>query len=163
MTLKNVLYVLLLGLAFISVGCAGYGKLSLRFGPDEKITVQSLVENWQDYNLLGAGQDVKHPSAVIFDPKGDDKALTGDRWFEIGEKETLEAIVDYISRELQTSPYYPRLWKILGPNGDLYGYMYTAWTHATLKSVDEKTMFVYDLPLPPSLAADGGGGIRRMP
>lgn len=159
---KNTVYALLLGLALI-LGCAGYGKLSLQFGPDEKVSLQTLVKNWQDYDLLYAGQDLKHPSAVMFDPKDDNRTLTGDRWFKIGDKETLDAIVDYISRELPMGPYYPRLWKIIGPNGDLYGYMFTAWIHATMKSLDESTMFVYDLPLPPSLAIDGGAGFRRLP
>lgn len=42
----------------------------------------------------------------------------------------------------------PRLWRILGPDDQFYGYLFFAWGHAVIKAVDDKTMYVYDLESP---------------
>ncbi|MGD2126263.1 MAG: hypothetical protein PVG99_09300 [Desulfobacteraceae bacterium] len=149
-------------LAFIISGCASYGKLRLESGPEKKMTTETLNKNWRDYTIYYAGLNEKHPSAVMFDRKDDDRAVVGDRWFKVENKEDLVDLIDYIQRETPIGKYYPRLWKVLGPDDHLYGYMVSAWNHAVMKVVDDKTMYVHDLPLPPNLAADGDR-IRREP
>jgi len=46
---------------------------------------------------------------------------------------------------------------VYGPDGHLYGYMFTSWDHAVMRMVDEKTLFVNDIPMPPYLAIDKKG------
>jgi hypothetical protein len=65
-----------------------------------------------------------------------------------------------IEAQVLIQPYYPRLWKILGPDEYLYGYMFTAWDHAVMPIGDDKTMRAMDLPMPPFLAV--GGPTPRM-
>jgi hypothetical protein len=87
--------------------------------------------------------------------------LTSGRWFKVDSKEMLDDLIDSIQRQLPIGIYYPRLWKVFGSDGHLYGYMFTSWDNAVMKSVDEKTLFVYDLPMPPYLAVgDKGIGFR---
>jgi len=45
---------------------------------------------------------------------------------------------------------------MLGPDDHLYGYMFTAWDHATMIIGDDNTMRVLDIPMPPFLAVSGG-------
>ena len=42
-----------------------------------------------------------------------------------------------------------------------YGYVFALWDHVVEKIVDDRTLVVYDLPLPPYLAIDGGDGPRE--
>jgi hypothetical protein len=164
MNKKKMLFGLIVGLALLGLltACAPYGKLRLPTGPGDRMTLAQLEENWQNYNVLYAGQHRKLPSAVLFDRTDDNITLTGDRWFPVEDRETLKDLIDWIKREQPIGVYYPRVWEMRGPDGSFYGYMYTAWTNAVMKVVDENTVFVYDLPFPPSLAVDGDGH-RRTP
>ena len=145
----------------LGMGCAGtqYGKLILQQKSDA-VTIQTLQKNWQDYNVYYAGLDAGNPSAVMFDRKDDDRVIMTERWFKMKNKELLDDVIDSIQRQLSFAGYYPRLWNIYGPDGHLYGYMFTAWDHATMKSAGEKTLFVYDLPMPPYLAIGPGNDFR---
>ena len=140
-------------------GCqliTNYGKLRLQYGPDEKMTIQRLEERWQDYDVYYAGVHVQLPSAVIFDPKDDDrKLITHERWVHIEDREELAEVLLWLWGDETSPEFSPQLWKILGPDDQLYGYMYTPWDHANIKMVDEKTLWVDDIPLPPiSTGAD---------
>jgi len=142
----------------LASGCAlrGYGKLQA-VGKTEAFTVQNLKERWHDYEVHYAGVHAAHPSAVMFDRKDDDRIIVADRWFKVQNKELLDELVYHIQGQLPYVGYYPRLWRIYGPDGHLYGYMFTSWDHAVMRMVDEKTLFVNDIPMPPYLAIDKKG------
>lgn len=144
-------------------GCAlnQYGMMRVADRTDS-VTVQALQKNWQDYELHYAGYP-GNPSAVLFDRKDDDRGFTSGRWFKVTSKEMLDDLIDSIQRQVPIGIYSPRLWKVFGPDGHLFGYMFTSWDHAVMKSVDEKTLFVNDLPMPPYLAVGGNGVGMRTP
>jgi len=81
----------------------------------------------------------------MFDPKNDDKILTGDKWIKIEDKETLSELIGWIRTYIQ---FDPRLWRILGPDDQFYGYLFFAWGHVVIKVVDDRTMYMYDLESP---------------
>jgi len=153
---KIVVFVFLLSLWFGVAGCGSYGKLRLQSGPGETMTIQQLEENWQKYNILCTGVEPNVPSAIIFDRKDDDREMIGERWWELKDYKTLSETIGWIEAQVPAGPYYPRLWKILGPDDHLYGYMFTAWDHAVMTVGDDKTMRVLDLPVSPFLAVSGG-------
>jgi hypothetical protein len=154
--------ILLVGLLMSGCAFSPYGRLVL---PDrtDALTLETLVRHWEDYEIHYAGVHAGHPSAVLFDRKDDDRGFMTERWFKVKDKEMLDDLVDSIQRQLPLAGYSPRLWRIIGPDGRLYGYLFTSWDHAVMKSVDENTLFVNDLPMPPYLAIDGNGSDFRTP
>ena len=137
------------------VGCSGYAKLRLQSGPNETMTIENLKESWQSYHILYAGLEPSVPSAILFDRRDDDRKIIGERWWEMKDAKTLSDTIEWIQHQTIIGPYYPRLWKILGPDDHLYGYMFTAWDHAVMRQMDDKTLSVLDLPISPNMSNDG--------
>ncbi|MCJ7595944.1 MAG: hypothetical protein MUO52_14350 [Desulfobacterales bacterium] len=131
--------------AFLLSGCGGYGKLRALAGQEKALTVEVLEKNWRDYTVYWTGLSVGEPSGIMFDPKDDDKTLVHDKWTKVEDDETLAELISWIK---MNRDYYPWLWRILGPDDQFYGYMYTGWRQAVTKAVDAKTLWVYDLPVP---------------
>ena len=153
---KSAVLVLMISLFFVVAGCGSYGKLRLQSGPSETMTTQQLNTNWKQYNILGTGVEPNVPSAIIFDRKDDDRTIIGDRWWVLQDSQAVSDMIGRIESQTIVGQYYPRLWKMLGPDDYLYGYMLTAWHHATMIIGDDKTMRALDLPMPPFLAVSGG-------
>jgi hypothetical protein len=152
---KGVVLVSLISFLVMVAGCASYGKLRLQSGPGENMTIQQLKENWTGYHILATGVEPNVPSAIIFDRKDDGREIIGERWWELKDYKWVSDTIDRIETQDSNGGYYPRLWKILGPDGHLYGYMFTAWNHAVMPVRDDRTMAVMDLPMPPFFAVDG--------
>ena len=157
-------YLSAIGMAavFFIAGCSwlmSYGRLTPAYGPFEKVTIQELQKSWRDYTVyyaaLHAGVSTDHPSAVMFDPKNDDKTLTVSRWAKVEDEKSLVEMIDTIQNTYTSSGYYPRLWRLVGPDNELYGYVFTSWDHVQARVVEPGTMLVYDVPVPPYLAQDG--------
>jgi len=157
---KNVVIVSLISLFVMVAGCASYGKLRLQTGPGENMTIQQLKENWGEYHILATGVEANVPSAIIFDRKDDGREIIGERWWELKDYQWVSETIDRIEAQVSTAGYYPRLWKMLGPDGHLYGYMFTAWDNAVMPVNNDKTMAVLDLPMPPFLAVNGASQVR---
>jgi len=139
-----------LGLIFFIWSCTGhlgYGKLRVQRGHDGSVTTETLRENWQEYAIYYAGLSVKNPSGVMFDPKNDNKKLISDKWIRIKNQDTLADLIHWLDANIK---FYPVLYRILGPDDEFYGYLYTAWDHVHIKAVDENTLWVDDLPMPPT-------------
>ena len=98
-------------------GCAAGPKIkSLR--PNERITIQTLVENWEDYDVhYSKALTVSLPTGILFDPKDNDVKIGGSRWTKITDKEILTKVIN------ELPPFtYPQ--KIEGPDGQIYGYIH---------------------------------------
>ena len=154
---------------FVS-GCLqfhNYGKLREQSKDVNKVTIESLKENWSDYIIYYAGYygsiSIKHPSAVMFDPRNDSKELVGDKWTIVKDMHTLSELLSSIQSQENVGGLYPRLWKILGPDDHFYGFLFTAWNHVVTKVIDDTKMWVYDLPFPPYLAIDGNDEMILTP
>ena len=133
---------------YLMSGCSwlkGYGKIRVLSRHEEKLTIQELKENWQDYTIYYAGSSVGIAAGIMFDPKNDDKTLVGDRWIKVEDQETLLELIDAIESYVQ---FYPRLHKILGPDDQFYGYLFYARSHPVIKVVDDRTLYLYDLQSP---------------
>jgi len=145
-------------MVFLVSGCAGfknYGKIRLPSHPSERMTIQELKENWQNYTIYYAGVTVNHASSLMFDPKNDTKTLVGDYWTKVDDQETLSVIIDRIQRNIR---YNSMLYRILGPDDQFYGYLVLPvpkwWcrspkqsrlSHVVIKVFDSNTLYVYDL------------------
>jgi len=59
-------------------GCASYRGARSQMVHGNRITVQGLVKDWQDYTVYFTGHGRGHPSAVLFKPKDDDRVVIAD-------------------------------------------------------------------------------------
>jgi len=141
--------ILVLGFCALLGGCVGlgnYGTLRLASG-SWATTVQALIDNWEAYDIYYAGLSYDNPSAIMFDPKTGGRRLISDKWVPVTERSVLVDIIDWLNANVN---YPPTLWKILGPKGHFFGYMYTsALEQVVIKEVDDKTLWVDNIPLPP--------------
>ena len=138
--------------ALIALYCAAcvpsdhYGRLVID-GPD--MTIQQLFDRWQDYNVSYAGVEADIPNAILFDPKGDDKTITlHPYWSPVRDREELQDLLAGIW-SFKLDP--PRLYKIIGPNNLVFGYLYTLDTYAHIKVIDDNTLWIDDMTLRPSV------------
>jgi hypothetical protein len=156
MNSNKYLYVILIGvmIVFLFSGCAsiipGYGKLWPQPMRGERVAIEQLVENWEDYVIHYAGLNVGNPAGIMFDPKDDDRTLTGEKWVKVEDKETLLELVGWMKSYTE---YYPQIWRILGPNNEFFGYLfYPSYRmyadNVVIKVIDDKTMYVYDVESP---------------
>ena len=156
MDTKKYIYLIAIGAVSLLLmsGCYGlknYGKLSAQSRTAEKMTIQELEENWQDYTIYYAGVNPGFPTAIMFDPKGDDRVLKGDRWTKVTNDIRLAKLIRSIEIQESLGGTDSKLWRILGPNDQFYGYMFSGWGHVVMKEVDDRTMLVYDMSQPGSL------------
>ncbi|HUV79152.1 MAG TPA: hypothetical protein VMW06_13965 [Desulfobacterales bacterium] len=150
-------FLIMLLIALILSGCSlslkNYGKLKMLPKGPGQVTIQDLIDNWEDYDIYYAGSfaryyGVRNPLGVMFDPKNNDTTLVGDRWEKVRDQKTLIEIAQMIYPNTQ---YEPWLREILGPDDGFYGYLYYSYGMVILKLTDDGKMYVYDLEEP------GGG------
>jgi hypothetical protein len=130
-------------LVALVLGCAaagGYGTMRVEEGGG--MTVETLVNTWQNYEIYYAG-DGNLAVAVLFDPKTDGKTLRmGPRWDRMPDLNTLNKMVNYIRQQPIRGVNMPRLWAVRGPDDSTYGYVYTLLTKLVINVIDDKTMLV---------------------
>ena len=152
MKTKHFIYsvIILIMMVVLMSGCAwlkGHGKVRLSSEYGDDMTIQRLQENWNDYHVSYAGISISNPAGIMFDPKNDGRELVSDRWTRVEDGETVSEIISWIKTYTQ---FYPRLHVLLGPDNQLYGYVFYAWGHdyVVAKVIDDRTLYVYDLESP---------------
>jgi hypothetical protein len=152
MKIKHVGYsVLLLAMAVVLIpGCSwigGYGKIRLSSEQEDGMSIQKLQDTLDDYHVFYAGPSSKLPSGLIFDPKHDERKLTGDRWTRVDDGESISEIIGWMKTYTE---FPPRLHVLLGPDNELYGYLFypVGYEHVVTKVIDDGTLYVYDLESP---------------
>jgi len=133
-----------------------YGKLEIVPKGHNQVTIQDLIDKWDDYNIYYsdkyAGFSARSPLGIMFDPKNNDTMLTGDRWKKVKDQKTLIEMTQWIC---PTTLHEPFLNKISGPDGRFYGYLYYSYECVTCKMVGDKKMYVFSLE--PTTEDDGNG------
>ena len=151
--LNNYRFLSFFLIALIISSCASwqqnYGKLRILPKGQNEVTIQDLIDNWKDYNIYYSdkydGFDARSPLGIMFDPKNNDTMLVGDRWKKVEDQQTLIEMTQWI---YPTTQYEPWLNEIIGPDGRFYGYLYFSYGFATLKVVDDNTIYVFNLDEP---------------
>ena len=132
-----------------------YGSLRMVSKSQNKVTIQDLINNWEDYNIYFSDKyddyDPRKALGIMFDPKNNDTKLVGDRWKMIKSQKDLIVAIQWIYQNTRLDPW---LNEILGPDGRVYGYLYYSYGLATFKVVDDNTMSALGLDDP----ADYGPG-----
>jgi len=134
--------IIALVLVFLISGCAsltGYGKIRPQPSRGERITIEQLEENWQDYTVSYNGLKVSNPKGIMFDPKNNETTLVGDTWIKVEDKKTVSEVIGWIKNYTQ---FNPQVWTILGPDDRLYGYLFYSGGQVVIKVVNDTTMHV---------------------
>ena len=140
-------------IALIISSCASwqqnYGKLRILPESQSEVTIQNLIDKWNDYNIyysdIYEGYNPRSALGIMFDPKNNETTLAGDRWKKVKDQKDLIEMTKWIYSNTQ---YEPWLNEILGPDGKFYGYLYYSYGFVKLKVVDDKTMYVFNLEEP---------------
>lgn len=136
---------LLFSLSFVSCQ-ENYGKIKTIPKSDGNVTIEDLIDKWDDYNIyysdIYEGYNVRAALGVMFDPKNNETTLVGDRWKKVKDKKDLIEMTQWIYSNTQ---YEPWLNEILGSDGKFYGYLYYSYGFVTLKVIDDKKMYVFNL------------------
>ena len=126
------------------MGCSGnYGKISKQTGNGNKMSPEKFRKNVDEYQIYVATRSGRRASAIMFDPKNNDKQLVSDSWIEIKDSKTLDEKIEAI----QTKDKYASVPIIMGPNLHVFGYMvYPTYLKIPEKAVDDRTLYVSALP-----------------
>jgi len=146
-------------MAVIISGCASwpntYGRLRMIHKSQGEVTIQDLIDKWNDYDIYYSdkydGYSPRSALGIMFDPKNNETKLVGDRWKKVRDQKDLIEMTRWIYSNTQ---YEPWLNEILGPDGKFYGYLYYSYGFVTLKVIDDKTMYVFNLE---ERREEGGG------
>jgi hypothetical protein len=159
METKKYISLSVLLVALILCGCASwqknYGKLKTISKDPNHLTIQDLIDKWDDYHIYSYdqydGPGFRSPLGIMFDPKNNNTVLVGDRWKRVSDQKTL---IDMTKRIFLATQFEPWLNEILGSDGLLYGYLYYSYGTVTLKMVGEKKMYIFALEEPPDKGGD---------
>jgi len=123
----------------------GYGKIRPQPWHGERVTIQELQKNWEDYTIHYAGLSLGTVAGIMFDPNNDNRTLTGEKWVKVEDQETLAELIGWMKTY---TGYNPQIWRILGPDDQFYGYLHYPDDQAVVKVVNDTTMYMYDLESP---------------
>ena len=126
----------LIGLVFIS-GCATSPIMRVQSGSNTKEFLKGIEENYDNYTIYANEWPANEVSAIVFDPKDDDKRIDSDGWTKVTSKEQLSRLITRSNRLI-----FRQFFKILGPNGDEYGYLLGGKQYVFFKTVDDNTLMV---------------------
>lgn len=150
---------LFLGLSFLfmSFSCSeNYGRLIVQWKNADQMTIGDLAANWPGYLVYYAGPSSSFPSALLFDPKEDGRKIVPDQWLPVKDRTQLHEIVGW----LEFMPTFrPTLFTIFGPDEKIYGYLYSYKTDVLIKAVDDHTLWVSNIPVPP-INYGGSGPVK---
>ena len=117
------------------------GQVVPQLRDEKQMTIQMLEDNWQDYIIYKQGPTGGIPIAVLFDPKNDGKTIATYGWTLVTDKQDLLAAVGWI----QSRPAFPKVSRIMGPNDQLFGYVYTWNENIPMQVINDKKIFVDQL------------------
>ena len=138
---KNVMMLvpLVVAMGLLIAGCAGGNFATMKAEDSGRVTLDTLVGDWQNYNIYYGGSIPDRPIVIFFDPKNDGKTVEveGMRWWKAGDEKTM---LDSVGRVKNLPGTVPSLWKVLGPDGSLFGYAYTQLGRLNIVVVNENTI-----------------------
>ena len=112
-----ILSILIFSIVLVINSCATGPKIRPQRAIDERISLQELAQNWQDYDVSYAGWSVTDLYGIMFDPKDNSMKLGGSRWKKIEDQDTREKIFSQVPDKTR----YPS--RIVGPDDEFYGYI----------------------------------------
>jgi len=137
------LYLITVFLVTSFLGCAESGDRARLADPRSDMTIDYLQKHWKDYNVSYAGVDADRVNAILFDPKGDGRKLTLQQfWVSVKDEKQLSDLIGSINIFRNEGP---DLFSVVGPGGQVFGYLYMLPSEPDMKVVDANTLWIGDL------------------
>ena len=124
-------------------GCVESGNRGRLTRPGSDMTIDHLQKHWQDYNVSYAGVNVGSVNAILFDPKSDGREITLQQfWDSVNDAGKLSDLISWIHVFKIEGP---SLYGVVGPGGQVFGYLYMLPSSPQIKVVDDKTLWIGNL------------------
>ena len=142
---KEKIFLRLIVLYFLAslFGCVeseNRGSLTMT-GSD--MTLNHLLKNWKDYNVSYAGVTEDSVNAILFDPKSDGRKITLQPfWVPVDDAGKLSDLISWIHVFKYEGP---SLYSVVGPGGQVFGYLYMLPSRPDIKVVDHNPLFIGNL------------------
>jgi hypothetical protein len=137
-------------LMFTMIGCgAGIPQLRVESRKAEMEILQGLREGWDDYDVFYMSWPGNEPAGILFDPRQDGKRLVAGRWSKVPDQESLVRLIQAMKRQHQ---FQPRLYRIMGPEGDFFGFLYALRNDVGIRILDDTRIQVFEVKPPPAPA-----------
>ena len=129
-------YLAVLGLIWVVfLGCASSGRLRVESGSDTKVFLKDIEQDYDKYIIYANEWPTDEVSAIVFDPKDDNKTIETDGWTKVTSQEQLSRLIKRSDRLI-----FRQFFKIVGPNDDFYGYLLGGQQYVWMKTVDDNTL-----------------------
>ncbi len=134
---KRMFYIAVIGLIWVSFisGCASQGRLRVQSRSDTAMAMKDIIENHDKYIIHANEWPAGEVSAMVFDPKGDNRTIENDGWTKVTSKEQLSKLIDRSKRLI-----YRQFFQILGPDGQLFGYLLGGSEYVWIQPIDDSTL-----------------------
>ena len=128
-------------LVYFIAGCVSEGVVAQR-RTGEQITIQQLQDDFAKYEVYYSGTKPADAVAVLFCPKESDTTLTPDRWWNpVPDQSSLSNINSWMrSRDNRN---IPKVQLVMGPNSQVFGYVYSYLIQIKTRVVSDKEMNIY--------------------
>jgi hypothetical protein len=136
---KRFIYIAVIGLISVLFfsGCAHYGRLKVQYRSDTAVAMKDIQENRDKYIIHANEWPAGEVSAIVFDPKGDDRTIENDGWTKVTSEEQLSGLVERSKRNI-----YRQFFKIYGPNEAFFGYLLGGARYVFFQTIDANTLRV---------------------
>jgi hypothetical protein len=122
-----------------AAGCAGPMGTGLCVpvsSQDKKRVLEELKSAWQEYDVYCDGP-VTTPGALIFDPKGDGRNLTGYQYIKLSKEASVRTAIVWIQFETR---FDSMLYRVFDEENNFYGYVLIAGHLPMAWRVDQSTL-----------------------
>lgn len=126
-------------------GCASSGILRVQSGSATKAFLKDIEENYDRYIIHANEWPANEVSAIVFDPRDDNKTIENDGWTRVTSKEQLSKLITRSDRLI-----YRQFFRVVGPNDDFYGYLLGGPQYVWIETVDDNTLKLIDARWVPS-------------
>ncbi len=129
---------LIIVFSFVSACFQLHGGIRLIHSP-YRPTIDELVACNEEYNIWTAGEGA-YLTAILFDPKGDNRrVVTHEWWMQLEEKKELSGLVSFLESDYV---WPPSLYELMGPDGSIFGYIYSVESMVPLNVIEKDTLRV---------------------
>ena len=134
---KGLVCLAVVSLIFLSLipGCMNSAILRVQYRADTKAFLHNIEAKRDKYIIHALEWPVDEVSAIVFDPKVDNRTIENDGWTKVTSQGQLSKLIARSDRLI-----FRQFFKIVGPNGEFYGYLLGGQQYVWIETIDEDTL-----------------------